>query len=95
MPSWTHVKRRLLFHLLPGISASGWEDGHCSGKGKTEGGNYSSTSEPIIPLYPKFARNPLLQADCCANPKETTHTHKSLGEDTKQVKPVKTWPALC
>lgn len=63
MLSWTHVKCGLLFHLLPGMSVSGWEDGHCSGKEKTEGGNPSSTSEPIIPLYPKFPRNPLLQAD--------------------------------
>jgi len=61
--SWMHVKCRLLFPLLLGISASGWEDGHCSGKGKTKGGNFSASSEPSIPLYPKFGRNPLSQAD--------------------------------
>ena len=93
MLSWMHVKCGLLFHLLPGISASGWENGHCSGKGKTEGGNSSSTSESIIPLCPKFARNPLLQADMCKPKGNNSHT-QSIGEGTKQLKPVKTLPAL-
>lgn len=74
---WVHVKHTLFLDLLPGTSASEWERGHCSGKEKIEGGNSSSASEPITPLYPNFARNPLLQADWYADPKETAHTHKA------------------
>lgn len=63
-------KLRELFQLLLDISTSGWEDGNCSGKLKAEGGSSSSTLELVTPLYPSFARNPLLQHT-------QTHTHRA------------------
>lgn len=86
------MRCRLLFYLLPGMSAAGWEGGQRSGKGTPEVGNYSSPSEPIIPLHPRFARDRRPAGRLVCKPHGNNSHTPSLGKDTTQVKPVKTRP---